>query len=172
MIKSEKKVQELSSLLAKENIAHISKAIGLLRDDEPFEGAIGLLASFYERTEDQSVKKYIEQFMNDLKDQSVAGEIIAEIRKPYSQATISMLVSSCWQSGLNYSKYSDDLVDVFLKSDYGTALECLTVIEESAHKLSRTKKNDLIRIINEYSFSPGNEKALLLRELLLILKRD
>ena len=83
--------------------------------------------------------------MNDLKDQSVTREIITEIRKPFRQATISMLVASCWQSGLNYSEYSGDLVDIFLRSDYLTALECLTVIEESVHELSREKRDEIIR---------------------------
>ena len=57
MIKSEKKVKELSVLLAKENSLLISEAIGLLRDEEPFEGAIGLLASFYDKTEDTTDQK-------------------------------------------------------------------------------------------------------------------
>ena len=45
--------------------------------------------------------------MNDLKDQSVSKEIITEIRKPFKPSTIRMLVSSCWQSGLDYSEYSN-----------------------------------------------------------------
>ena len=57
MIKSEKKVKELSVLLSKENNLLISEAIGLLRDEEPFEGAISLLASLYDKTEDNSIKK-------------------------------------------------------------------------------------------------------------------
>ena len=48
-----------------------------------------------------------------IKDQSVSSEIITEIRKPFKQATISMLVASCWQSGLDYSEYSADMVDSF-----------------------------------------------------------
>ena len=74
MLKSEKKVKELSVLLSEENSSLISEAIGLLRDEEPFEGAISLLASFYDKSEDNPVRKTIEGFMNDLKDQSVSRE--------------------------------------------------------------------------------------------------
>ena len=77
-------------------------------------------------------------------------EIITEIRKPFKQSTISMLVSSCWQSGLDYSEYSADMAEVFLRSDYVTALECLTVIEESVHELSLAKRNEIINIIDGY----------------------
>jgi hypothetical protein len=171
MVKSEKKVKELAVLLSKENSLLISEAIGLLRDEEPFEGAISLLASLYDKTEDSSIKKNIEGFMNDLKDQSVSKEIMSEIRKPFKQSTISMLVSSCWQSGLDYSEYSSDLAEVFLRSDYVTALECLTVIEESAHELSPAKRKELIKIIREYPDQASNEKKGLTHELVTILKQ-
>lgn len=170
MIISEKKVSELSRLLAGGNMMLITEAIGMLRDVEPFEGAIGLLASFYDKTEDVSVRKAIETFMNDLKDQSVSKEVITEIRKPFSEPTISMLVASCWQSGLDYSEYSSDLTEVFMGSDYVTALECLTVIEESLPGLSQAKKDELINIIREYPAQSPGEKSGLTSELIEILK--
>jgi hypothetical protein len=170
MILSEKKVKELSALLLKNDSILISKGIGLLRNAEPFEGAIGLLASFYDKTEDITVRKAIEDFMNDLKDQSVSKEVITEIRKPFKPATISMLVSSCWQSGLNYSEYSADLVNIFLKADYVTAIECLTVIEESVHELTTAKRNEIIKNIEAYHVQSSDEKKGLTHELVSILK--
>jgi hypothetical protein len=169
MIKSGKKVKDLSLLLSKDNSLMISEAIGSLRDEEPFEGAIALLASFYDQSDDKLVKKTIEAFMNDLKDQSVTKEIITEIRKPFRQSTITMLVSSCWQSGLNYSEYSRDLAEIFIKSDYLTALECFTVIEESVHKLTRKKRDEIISIIDGHHHSHGTEKEKLTNELKSIL---
>jgi hypothetical protein len=170
MIKSEKKVNQLLSLLSSGNNTLISQAIGLLRDEEPFEGAIGLLASYYDLTDDESVRKGIEGFMNDLKDQDASKEIITEIRKPFKQPTISMLVSSCWQSGLDYSEYSNDIAEVFLLADYVTALECLTVIEESVPVLSQDQRNELISLIGEYPVQPSGEKRGLTSELIAILK--
>ncbi|MFA5819461.1 MAG: hypothetical protein WC854_09305 [Bacteroidales bacterium] len=171
MIRSEKKLKELTSVLNKDNSILISVAIELLREEQPFEGAIGLLTSFYDRTDDFSVRKTIEGFMNDLKDQAASAEVINEIRKQWKADTISMLVSSCWQSGLNYSDYSLDLAEVFLKGDYVTALECLTVIEESVNELSREGKDEIIKIIEESPLSRTNEKRALTFELLSILKR-
>ena len=170
MIKSEKKLKDLSLCLSKDSSLLISEAIGLLRDEEPFEGAIALLSSFYNKTEDNLIRKTIEGFMNDLKDQSVTQEIIKEIRKPLKQSTISMLVSSCWQSGLNYSEYSKDIAEIFLRSDYLTALECFTVIEESVHELTRKKRDEIISMIDEYPHSKEEEKARLARELIAILR--
>jgi hypothetical protein len=169
MIKSEKKFKELSTLLSGENSLLISEGIGLLRDSEPFEGAIGLLAAFYDKSEDILVRKTIEGFMNDIKDQSVSREIMTEINKPFRKETITMLVASCWQSGLDYSAYSDEMAEVFLKSDYLTALECFTVIEESVHEMSPAKRKEIIGIIETASPLASSEKNGLTRELIAIL---
>ena len=171
MIKSEKKIKELAVILDKDNNILISEAIGLLREEQPFEGAIGLLAAFYDSTQDNLIRKSIEGFMNDIKDQSAIKEIITEIRKQLKPSTINMLVSSCWQSGLNYSEYSSDLTEIFLKGDYLTAVECLTVIEESVHELSIAKKDKIIKTIKKNPVSPVDEKAALTLELILIHSR-
>jgi hypothetical protein len=172
MLKSETKVKGLSLLLSEENSSLISAGIGLLRDDEPFEGAIGLLASYYDKSEDSLVRKTIEGFMNDIKDQSATREIITEIRKSLKQSTISMLVASCWQSGLDYSEYTADMAEVFLRSDYVTALECLTVIEESVHALSRAKRKEIINFIEGNTPQTSIEKTGLTYELISILKQE
>jgi len=128
MIRSEKKIKELAEIFNKGNNTVITEAIESLRLEKPFEGAIGLLADLYDKTGDFSIRKSIAGFMKDLKDQSACEEVIVQIRKKWKSDTISMLVSSCWESGLNYSEYSLDLARVFLDGDYVTAIECLTVI--------------------------------------------
>jgi hypothetical protein len=171
VIRSEKKLRELSATLKKKNILLISEAIKLLRDEEPFEGAIGLLASFYDETKEKPAKHVIEEFFNDLKDKSARSEVVTEIRKPWEAGTISMLVASCWQSGLDYSDYLTDMARVFLKGDYVTAIECMTVIEESVHCSNRERKDEIIKIINESPLSGVNEKSAITLELISILER-
>ena len=106
MIKSDKKIKLLNEILNKDNNIVITEAIELLRQEKPFEGAIGLLTAYYDKTNDFSIRKTITGFMNDLKDQSVCQEVIEEIRKQWKSDTISMLVSSCWQSGLSSSIFN------------------------------------------------------------------
>jgi hypothetical protein len=171
MINKENKIKDLKEVLKSENNTAIAGAIDLLRHEEPFEGAIGLLTACYNKTDNFSIKKAIEGFMNDLKEQSACKEVIDEIRKQWKSDTISMLVSSCWQSGLNYSEYSIDLAKVFLAGDYVTAIECLTVIEESVNELNNAQRKELIKLIEENPFPSANEKSTLTLELLSILKK-
>jgi hypothetical protein len=169
MIRSEKKLKELAEILNKDNNILISDAIQLLREDQPFEGAISLLTAFYNKTGDFSIRRTIEGFMNDLKDQSAGPEVMQEIRKDWNDDTIGMLVSSCWQSGLDYSDYCIDFAKVFLRGDYPTAIECMTVIEESLQDLSMETRNEIIELINESPFSPSDEKRSLIHELISLL---
>jgi hypothetical protein len=171
MIKSDKKLRELEEIFKKDDYAVITEAIETLRLEKPFEGAIGLLTAYYDSTEDFSIRKAIAGFMNDLKDKTVCKEVINEIRKKWKSDTISMLVSSCWQSGLNYSDYSLDMAKVFLNGDYITAIECLTVIEESVHELTKATKDNIMKMLDESHISQIAEKKELTMELIAILER-
>jgi hypothetical protein len=171
MIKSDAKLKKLTSVFSDKNNKLITEAIELLRNEQPFEGAIGLLVSLYDRTEDDDIRKSVESFLNDLKYQSAVSEVISEIRHDWKPRTISMLVSSCWQSGLNYSSFSSDLADVFLTGDYLTAVECMTVIEEFIDEVGRNQKDELIRKIENSKLIAGKEKTALTLELIAILRR-
>ena len=171
MVRSEKKLKELAAKLAGSNKAAVITSIKELRNEEPFEGAISLLSGLYDTTSDSGTRKTIEEFCNDIKDQTARPEIIAEIRKPRSQETISMLVSSCWQSGLDYSEYIKDIAHVFLTGNYATAIECMTVIEEAAVNCTREVKQETIRMIEESPLAGLNEKSSLTLELIGILER-
>jgi predicted DNA-binding protein len=171
MIKSEQKYKELKEILNKDNNTIITEALESLREDQPFEGAIGLLAKHYNKSSDISIKRMIEGFMNDLKDQSVRQEVVDEIRKPWKSATISMLVSSCWQSGLDYSGYTNDIVKIYMNGDYVTAIECLTVIEENIGKLGDKEKDEIVRSLQQGPVVSAHEKRELTLELLSLLER-
>ncbi len=169
---SDKKLKELAIILRQKNNSKIAEAIKSLRQGPPLEGAIELLVALYDRSDDTVLKKIVREFMNDIKGQMVSGEVIAEIKKGWQPDTINMLVSSCWQSGLDYSDYCHEFAEMFLSSDYITAIECFTVIESSAENLKAQQKDMIIRIIEENPLPPGDEKTSLLKELLFLLRQS
>ena len=59
----------------------------------------------------------------------------------------------------------------FLKSDYATSIECMTVIESSVENCSRAVKDELVAMIMESPDAFMNEKNALVHELLGILNR-
>jgi hypothetical protein len=171
MIRSDKKLKELKLIMAKDNAARIAEAIRFLRSEQPFEGAIEQLVSYYNRSNNTTLRKLISEFMNDIKDLSARNEIISEIKKENMPETTRMLVSSCWQSGLDYSEYALDFAGIFIETDdYMTALECFSVLELSAYNMTGIKKQILLEKINTGSLSGPVEKSALLRELIAVLR--
>ncbi|HLN22072.1 MAG TPA: hypothetical protein VK213_13345 [Bacteroidales bacterium] len=171
MIRSEKKLNDIALLLNKGDETAIIAAIELLREEEPFEGIIGLLADYYDRNSNRAIARAIENLMNDIKNPSLQPEIINEIKKERKSSTKSMLVSSCWQSGLDYSAFLIDFAGIFLDNDYSVGIECLTVIEEASATISSGKKTEIINMIDNHPFSPNDEKSSLAGELKSILEK-
>lgn len=170
MIESGKKVNELEGKLNSKNLNVVSDAVASLRNEIPFIGAIGLLASAYDSTSDPKIKELITNFFNDIKEPAARIEVVNEIIKPYKYETTTMLVSSCWQSGLDYSGFAWEFAEVFIRGNYLTALECFTVIEESAHDIPDLKKTELINLLEKSGKNHSAEKNILLKALISLLR--
>jgi len=170
MVKSEKRLKELAAVLGKNNDEETVRVILSLREEEPFEGAITLLAEKYEHTINTLLIKTIEAFFNDLRDPSLREEVISEARKHYNNNTIRMLLSSCWQSGLDYSDWAVELTDLFVSREYNIALECLTILEYSAGSIAPATRNNMINTIRESLITNSGEKSRLADELINILR--
>ena len=164
------KRKELEHILNRDNFVKISSAIKALRDESPFGGAIGLLVSFYDRTDNHSIKRLIEEFLNDLKDQNSCREVVDELGKSLKPETLRMLVASCWQSGLDYAPYSSVFARLFFSDDYMTSVECYTVIESSAENIDRAGKDEVIRIISNGISAAGKDLGALAGDLILLMK--
>ncbi len=171
MIRSEKKLNELNILLKGNNSEQIINAVKLLRDEEPFSGAVEALVHHYDSTDDKAVQNCISDFLNDVRDLSVREEVIGQIMASGKPPTIQMLLSSCWQSGLDYSAYATDLAGIFVNGDLATAIECLTVIEESVSGISESQKEEILRLLSGVKESDDPARTALTGELIDILRQ-
>jgi hypothetical protein len=169
MTGSEKRLKQLEEKLKDEKEGVIVNAITSLRVQKPCPGAIRLFAELFNSTSNHAVKRSIEDFMNDLKDLTLRDEVIAELRKEYRAETIKMIVSSCWQSGLDYSPYASDFALIFSTCDLETAIECFTVIEGCSGLISRKTRDHMIIIVKEHEENRTKEKSALMMELVRVL---
>jgi hypothetical protein len=169
MLKSEKKLAELNKILTNGKYNEINDRISILRSEEPFEGAISLLAHFYDKTGDEGVKLLITAFFNDMKERSCRAAVIESIDSVSKPASKAMLASSCWQSGLDYSDHAIALAEIFIQSDYMTSLECFTVLETCSGMISNTDKSEIISRLRDETDSYDTVKQLLAKELITVL---
>ena len=170
MTSSDNKRKELEHILSSGNFVRITNAIKLLREEPPFRGAIELVVAYYDKSDNSPIKGLIRDLLNDLKDKSLSKEVMAEINKELKPETLRMLVSSCWQSGLDYSDFSSDFGKLFISGDYMTALECFTVIESSVHKMPSAEKDAIVKMIKEGSMSNKSEYKYLAAQLISLLE--
>ncbi len=116
------------------------------------------------------VKSTIAGFMNDMKNPEYIGEIISGIRESVNPSTRLMLISSAWQSGLDYSDYSEDLISFFLDGPLELSIECYSVLNECVtidNEMRREALADRIEAFLE-GFEPS--KRALSSDLIRILR--
>lgn len=171
MLKSEKKLAELNKILTNGKYNEINDRISILRSEEPFAGAVSLLADFYDKTKDEGLKLLVSEFFNDMKDRSCRAEVIESMASVSNPASKAMLASSCWQSGLDYSDHAVALAEIFIISDYITSLECFTVLETCSGMISTADKSGIISRLANKIDTYDTAKLKLARELIAVMKR-
>ena len=170
MERSEKKLAELGRILENGTVKEINDRIRLLRAEQPFGGVLRMLALFYDKTVDHNLRSSISGLFNDMKEKSAMAEVIdsvAAVRKPDSRV---MLISSCWQSGLDYSSFAVPLAEHFVSGDYLTSLECFTVLDTCAASISDADRARIIMTLQEKKESWETPKQILAAELIALLK--
>jgi hypothetical protein len=170
MLKSEKKLAELSKILTNGKYNEIIDRISILRSEEPFAGTISLLADFYDKSKDEALKLLISAFFNDIKERSCRAEVIESLAAVSNPASKAMLASSCWQSGLDYSEHAVALAEIFILSDYITSLECFTVLETCSGMISSADKSGIINRLEDVIDTYDTAKRQLARELIAVMK--
>jgi len=170
MIKSAKKLAELEKMLSTGSRHDIEKTVISLRSSESFEGALKMLARFYDNTKDEGLKLLISGFFNDMKESTSCPEVMDALAGAESQATKAMLAASCWQSGLDYSEHAVTLTRIYTEGDYTTSLECFTVLETCADMISDADRAHIISLLEKEVGKQDDARKLLTGELISVMK--
>lgn len=118
-------------------------------------------------------KQEIVQFLSDLNDSSCIEKMIDILRNDHFKNARPEVLTSIWNSKLDYSYYLPDFVEIAVDGSFMEALECLTVIEnmegpfEERHILeSQLHLKDYL----EDTDPKDPQKAQIMSEIALILK--
>jgi hypothetical protein len=77
----------------------------------------------------ETSKYEIISFLGDLKVSAASGEMMEIIRDDQFLPVRQALLTSIWNSKVDYSFYIADFVEIACEGDFMEALECLTIIE-------------------------------------------
>ncbi|MBA7534886.1 hypothetical protein ES705_27136 [subsurface metagenome] len=122
-----------------------------------------------DQSSSDKVKREVILFMSNLKNQKCAPVIIDYILKNKSKEYIYQVISSCWQSRLDYSKHLKAFVSCFIAGDYQIALESFTVIEEMLWRSEQTEISECRKTLISNLSKIDTRKKLLYDELINVL---
>lgn len=143
--------------------------INSLRNETVIPGIILLLKDIMEDCDNDQVLTELTSFLNDLKDQSLATEVIEAIETAKSDLVQQKLIASCWHSGLDYSLYLDRFIDYSIKLSYLATLECYSVIEEWANEADENSKTIWRKSLQLSLNDQSKEKKNLIKAIISLL---
>jgi len=156
------------NLISRDDTGLINE-IRKLRDSKATPGVILLLKDLYERSNNEEVHNVIEHFLNDLNVQKFTDEVITAIESSAMDITRQKLISSCWQSGLDYSSYIHRFVEYSIEYSYLSALECYSVIEEWSGSSRQADRSAWVKMLEGSLSTQSDEKKALLKAIISIL---
>lgn len=116
------------------------------------------------------IKNDILQIICDIKERDAIPLLINEISSRDFGADMSKVISTFWQSRLDFSNYLPTFIRIFIKEDYQTAIEAFTVVEESLYRIDPEIKQECLNILKSSSARVSDEKRPLFKEMVTMLE--
>ena len=127
-IQPTKKIATLIADLKSGNAKKISTALKTLEAS----GNIQILEPLAEVLMDKNLvdsHKEIMEFLSSMKDSSAIDEMMRLLGEARFISIRQMLLTTIWNSPLDYSYYLPDFVDIAVEGSFMEAMDCLTIIE-------------------------------------------
>jgi hypothetical protein len=96
---------------------------------------IPVLIELMNQTQYPEIKSKIAGLFGNLKEKEAAPLMIDAIKNPKYTSILKELVSSCWENGLDFSKYLSVFVDLLIENDLIISFEAYTVIMNNEHRI-------------------------------------
>ena len=122
--KSKKILSDLKSV----DIEFVIETIGHIRESGNNVILLALIDLLHD-THHIEIKKAILELLSEIKDEASIPTLISAIKNDKYINERKELVASCWQNGLGYSEHLPLFIDLVINSDFPTAFEAFTVIE-------------------------------------------
>lgn len=108
------------------------------------------------------IQSAIRSFLADLKNQDTDKIIIGAIGDDKYIAIRKILVSICWETSIDFSKYISTFVDLLIEADFETSFEAFTVIENLTEKISEEiKPAEMAKLKDAISGASPEKKGMI-----------
>lgn len=111
-------------------------------------------------TSDTIIRDKIIEILDNLREQYCVPPIIKAIENSDYKDILSILVSSCWKNSLDFNKYIEVFIDIFIQSDFQLAFDAFTVIDNFEDIDIQLADNCLLRLENSVEDITDDKKPL------------
>lgn len=168
----DKKVKELLSQLASKDEKAQVKAVKSLKIHGN-ESVIEPLVQVLTKSSSEALNSEITDLLNSIKSTKVPAEVIRCLNNDAYQSQSQLLLSSIWNSGLDYRPYMGDIARATINGDFMHAMECITIIENFEGKLEEEQIMDALLVFQSYLVDTKEEedpKSELIKDIVLLLQ--
>jgi len=156
--KTPKKIEELINDLKK---TESKVQIQAIKDLKIYGNKITIepLIALHIESTNNVVKSEIEDLLNTLKTNNVQETVIDCLTNPDFELAHQIILSSIWNSNLDYSDYLNEIVETAINGDFMIAMECLTIFENMEVDLTEEKVMPAMVTINQYLNDNNGEES-------------
>jgi len=140
---SEKNKKELHSKiisgLKSNDTKVVNESIHQLREEGQLQDIV-ILFDLLLKQPSEEIKDTILKFLADIKDKKADQIFVNAITEEKYSSIRKEITGICWQSSIDFTPYVSVFVDVLIQSDFETAFEAFTVIENFTSKINEDEK--------------------------------
>lgn len=165
------KVEKLMIELASNDLKKINVALDSLQ----VHGDVSILEDLFEiafNQTDAAIIEAIKEFLSSLKNSDAQTVVMDLLLKTDDLERQKFILSTIWNSPIDYSEYLDEFVQLATEGDFLVALECLTVIENLDGPFSEVSLMETQLLLKEY-YEKGekdDQKNHMISEIALFIK--
>lgn len=166
-------IKQINEYLASSDDKQIKKALAGLKTDGNASVIVPLADLLLKEKDAPKFQKEILEIFSSLKDTSTVETMIEVIRTEKYLPVRQLLLSTIWNTGLDYTQYVPDFVLIACEGDFMEALDCLTILENVPSEIEERHILESQWHLKEYleSTEPKEErKAQIISEIALFLK--
>jgi hypothetical protein len=118
------------------------------------------------QSQNPEIKAKIAGIFANLKDKDSVPLLIEAIQNQKYAPELKLLVSGCWENGLNYTNYLSLFVDLLIRQDFPVAFEAYTVITNMETTIDQAKIDTEIEKLDQAMHTTTDEKKALMLDVI------
>ncbi len=161
--------QDIIKELNSKDVARVNKVILKLRKKKGVAYVPIIFDLLLEETNSE-IKQLFSLYIYDNKDTAAVKVLIDAISDDKYISILPVLISACWQNGLDFTEYADLFIDKYIEGTFAVAIEVFSVIEVMFDSLSQEQRNSMITKLQFAMPEMPEEKKKFTKELIIMLK--